>query len=129
MWYIYLSKGSEYSNTDYSCFKGLYETYFSTLTFNANDRNIKDKILTITCVCSHVRVCVCTAEGDLLVIGYLSLDAPPLGSQPLRRSDAAPPAGKVLPLDFILILHFQLRYPETHRLTLQIHVVYKVYLC
>lgn len=58
---------------------------------------------------------MCTAERDLLVIGHLSLDAPPLGSQPLRRADAAPPAGELLPLDLVLVLHLQLRYPVTQR--------------
>ena len=62
------------------------------------------------CVC----VCVFTTEGDVLVIGYLSLDAPPLGSQPLRRPDAAPPSCQILPPDLILVLHLQLGYPETH---------------
>lgn len=66
-------------------------------------------------VCVRVCVCVFTTEGDVLVIGYLSLDAPPLRSQPLRRPDAAPPSCQILPPDLILVLHLQLRYPETHR--------------
>lgn len=54
-----------------------------------------------------------TAERDVLVVGDLSLDAPPLWSEPLRRPDAAPPPGQVIPLDFVLVLHLQPRDPET----------------
>ena len=72
-------------------------------------------------LCVRVCVCVCvfTYEGDVLVIGHLSLDAPPLGSQPLRRPHAAPPPGQVLPLDLVLVLHLQLRYPATSRFTVK----------